>query len=154
MQNFEPIVNKISDQLGAIFRPASPFELAKLESLGLPEPVLAFYRDFEPFGADAGQIRLWPIEHILEENEAAIPGCYSSQQGYVVFASTFCGDAYCFDIRPGADADPPIVLISHEIVNESTTTSELNRIAKPVARNLSDFLQRFLRGDVDEDCIY
>jgi len=153
MPDYQTLVDKISEQTGGYFRASSPFELAKLEAFGLPESVLDFYRDFEPSECVEGQIRLWPIEHILEENEALIPGCYSVKHGYVVFATTHCGDTYCFDVTRRGLNEPRIVLLSHEVVTKHTTAAEFARLAKPVARNLYEFLQKFLRGEIDEECI-
>jgi hypothetical protein len=42
MATYEQIVEEISQKTGATFRASSPFELAKLEALGLPESVLNF----------------------------------------------------------------------------------------------------------------
>jgi hypothetical protein len=154
MPDYDSVVAQISDQTGIAFRPASPFDLAKLESLGLPESILSFYREFEPSEVVEQQVRLWPIEHILEENDALIPGCYSSRYGYIVFATTFCGDAYCFDTTHDPTAEPRIVLFSHEVVNERTTAAELARLAKPIAENLKQFLAQFSRNEVDQECIY
>ena len=153
MPNYEPLVDQIAEQTGVYFRASSPFELAKLEAFGLPESVLDFYREFEPSECAEGQIRLWPIEHILEENEALVPGCYSVRHGYVVFATTLSGDTYCFDVTRQGPFEPRIVLLSHEVVTKHTTAAQFARLAKPVARNLYEFLQKFVRREIDEDCI-
>jgi len=153
MANYEQITEQISAKTGSTFRASSPFDLAKLETIGLPESVLTFYQDFEPAECVEGQVRLWPIEHILEENEALTPGCYSSKYGYIVFATTFCGDTYCFDLAEGG-TDPRIVLISHEMIGKNSTPENFQRLAKPVARNLKEFLTQFLHDDIDEQCIY
>jgi hypothetical protein len=154
MPDYERIAEQLSEQMDATFRPAADLDIARLEALGLPESVLDFYRDFEPSEAVEGQVRLWPIERILEENETLLPGCYVSRLGFVVFASTFTEDAYCFNITQDAPADPPIVLISQDAIGEETTSRHLFRLAKPVARNLEHFLEQFLRSEIDEDCIY
>jgi hypothetical protein len=154
MPNYEPLIESISEQSGVTFRPASPFELSKLEALGLPESVIDFYSSYEPAECVEGQVRFWPIEYILEENEALVPGSYSSPHGYVVFATTYCGDAYCFDVSRGIASEPKIVLISHEIVDTDATATQLARLAKPVAPNLYKFLELFVRGEIDEQCIY
>jgi hypothetical protein len=148
MPNYEPLVEKIADMTGVYFRPSSPFELAKLEVFGLPDSVLDFYRDFEPSECVKGQIRLWPIDHILEENEALVPGCYSSRHGYVVFATTSCGDAYCFDVTRPTQSEPRVVFLSHEKVTKYTTKAQFAQLAKPVAGNLYGFLQQFVRSEI------
>ena len=154
MPNYESLILQISDQTGVAFRAASPRDLSKLEALGLPQPVLDFYGSYEPSECAEGQVRLWPIQHIVEENTSLTPGCYSSRHGFVVFATTFCGDAYCFDSRRGEQCEPIIVLISHEVVGEETTAAEFIQLAKPVAPSLHEFLEQFVRGQIDEECVY
>ena len=154
MTDYAPLIKQIAEQTGVEFRTSSPMELAKLDALGVPESILAFYREFEPSECAQGQVRRWPIKQVLEENEAYAPGAYASKRGYVVFATTLCGDTYCFDITQHGQAEPRIVLLSHEIITEDTSAAEFARFAKPVARSLCEFLQQFVRGEVDEECIY
>ncbi len=120
----------------------------------MPQPILDFFGSYEPRECAEGQVRLWPIQHLVEENASLIPGCYSSKYGFVVFATTFCGDAYCFDVRRGQQVEPSIALISHEAVSEETTAAEFTQLAKPVARSLQEFLEQFVRGEIDEECVY
>jgi hypothetical protein len=146
---------ELTDAIGTKFRAASRRSLASLRSLRVPKPVVDFYASYEPSECAEGQVRLWPIADILRENQELVPGAYVSALGYVVFATTYCGDAYCFDISAvDSRGDPPIVLISHEVVSEDTTADDVSQLAKPVAKNLCDFLQKFTRGELDEDCIY
>lgn len=154
MPDYAALIVQIAEQTGVGFRAASLKDLAGLEALGVPESILAFYSKFEPSGCAEGQVRLWPIAHILEENEDYVPGCYASKHGYIVFATTFCGDTYCFDLTQPGQAEPRIVLLSHEIINEETTAAEFARLAKSIALSLHEFLQQFVRGEVDEDCVY
>ncbi len=121
----------------------------------MPEPVLAFYRDYEPTDViENGQVvRLHPIASLLDENAEMIPGCHTAQHGYVVFATNLCGDAYAFDLNCcSSSLEPRIVLLSHEMICEDTAPDEIARLAKPVAANLAEFLDQFLLGEVDEEC--
>lgn len=154
MPDYLSLTKKITEQTGVSFRAASSSSLKKVESLGVPSEVLAFYRDFEPSECVEGQVRLWPIQHVLAENEDYVPGCYASKHGYIVFASTFCGDAYCFDLTQHGPTEPSVVLLSHEVITKDTDASQFMRLAKPVARSLHEFLELFVRGEIDEDCIY
>jgi hypothetical protein len=154
MADYKPLIEQIAEQTGIEFRTSSPVELAKLEALGLPDSILAFYREFEPSKCAQGQVRLWPIQHVLEENEGYVPGCYASKHGYIVFATTLCGDTYCFDLTQHGQVEPRVVLLSHEVITEDTSAADFARLAKPVAQNLYEFLQQFVRGEVDEKCIY
>ena len=153
MPNYEPLIEQIAEQTGVAFRAASPFEVSKLEALGLPPSIIDFYSEFEPTECAGEEFRLWPIEHMLEENEALIPGCYVSKHGYIVFSTTLYGDTYCFNLTRRGQIEPPIVLISHEVIREATPAVELARLAKPVAKNLYDFLQQFVRGELVSTCI-
>ena len=154
MPDYAPLIEQIAEQTGVEFRTSSPMDLTKLEALGVPESILAFYREHEPSECAQGQVRLWPIEQVLEENEAYVPGAYASKHGYIVFATTLCGDTYCFDLTQRGQADPRIVLLSHEVITEDTSAAEYVRLAKPVAQSLYEFLQQFVRGEVDEECVY
>jgi hypothetical protein len=49
MRIYGPLIEQIEEQTGAAFRAASPFELSKLEALGLPQSVPDFY---EPESGD------------------------------------------------------------------------------------------------------
>ena len=99
-------------------------------------------------------IRLWPIAQIVEYNTGGSAGTYTSPHGYIEFASTFSGDAYCFDTHSlDPSGSPGIVLISHELVSDEITAEELRKLAKPVASNLREFLEKFVEGELDEETI-
>lgn len=136
------------------FSPAEIADLDYLRSLCLPPSVIDFYTKYEPKGCAEGQVRLLSIDDIRRENSELTPGAYVSPLGYVVFATTFCGDVYCFNINQQRDGEPEIVLISHEVVEEGISSDDAAKIAKPVAKNLSDFLKKFIDNQLDENCIY
>jgi hypothetical protein len=151
---YRAIIHRLAGAGGELFRAASESDLAKLRALRLPESVVAFYRHCEPASVvENGQtIRLWPIADLLEDNIRSSVGGYASPHGYIEFASTFSGDAYCFDTHSlDASGAPRIVLISHELVSDEITAEELGKIAKPVASNLREFLEKFADGDLDEE---
>ena len=154
MTDYESLVMRIAKQTGTAFRPAEPMDLAKLAELKLPASIIDFYRTFEPERYVEGPVRLWPIQELLRENTDYVPGCYTVLHGYVVFASTTGGDPYCFDTTKGANAEPRIVLFSHEMIEENTPATEIARLGKPVARNLYEFLQQFADNKVDQECRY
>ena len=155
MPDYQKLVDLIAKQTGTKFRAASKSDLAALRALRLPDSILNFFARHEPSGCAEGQVRLWPIAGMLEENRGLIPGAYVAPLGYVVFATTFCGDAYCFDLNVvNQENEPQIVLISHEVVRKDITAEEAKRLAKPVAKNLYEFLEKFESVELDEDCIY
>jgi len=155
MDKYEKLVDRIAQQTGTPFGPASLSSLAELRALDFPEAVIEFYEQYEPLRCAQGQIRLWPIDDIVVENRQGVPGICVHPHGYAVFATTMCGDAYCVNSNKlDMDGEPTIVLISHEAVSEDSTPEEVKRLAKPVASSLRIFLEQFTRGEVDEECIY
>ena len=84
--DYTVIINKITKDTGIVFRPASPESIVQLNGLGLPEPVVRFYRKFEPTSC-GGQVRIWPVTQMLEENRTLAPGAYTAPHGYVVGSS-------------------------------------------------------------------
>lgn len=155
MSAYAEILNKMAGATGAVFRPAAEADLNLLGRLGLPPSVIEFYAEHEPEDSVHGQARLWTIERMIEENRDLVPGCHVVKFGYVVFASTIYGDAYCFDTHHlDARGMPRIVLISHEVVGEETTAEEAARLAKSIAVDLREFLEHFAAGDLDEESLY
>lgn len=155
MDKYESLVTEIAGQTGTDFGPASPEGLAKLRELNFPEAAIRFYAKHAPSDCAEGQVRLWPIDDIVVENTGGVPGICVHPYGYTVFASTMCGDAYCFNANKiGAEGEPEIILVSHEAVGEDSTADEVNRVVKPVARSLAAFLEQFVKGELDEECIY
>ena len=154
MHPYHAIIERIALQTKTRFGPASEAALDHLRSLNLPQTVIDFYSRHEPQGCAEGQIRLWGVDHIREENADLMPGADVAPLGYVVFATTFCGDTYCFNTNRQRDGEPEIVLISHEVVTEDISPDEAARVAKPVAANLLDFLNQFADGQIDEECVY
>jgi len=72
-------------------------------------------------------------------------GCHTCKHGYIVFASTLSGDAYCFDTNTcDPDGNPRIVLISHKTVFQDTTAEQIAASAQPVAQNLAAFLKQMV----------
>jgi hypothetical protein len=150
---YRPIVERIRGKMGGDFRPASESSLAALRRLRLPGPVIAFYGQYEPASTIENEqtIRLLPISVIVENNTKCSVGFYTSPHGYIEFASTFGGDAYCFDVNTlNAEGEPRIVILSHESVSDETTPEEMAKLAKPVAQDLREFLDQFLKGDLDQ----
>jgi hypothetical protein len=137
-------------------RPASHAQLQQLMELHVPEEAIHFYREAEPSQcAEIARVRLWPIKHVIEENTDYVPGCYVQPHGYVVFSTTIYGDTYCFDLNSANSiASAPVVLLSHEIFDDTTTKEDVSKVAKKIAPNLSAFLNAFAAGRLDMEPIY
>ncbi len=129
--------------------------LEGLRALGVPEPILRFYERYEPEGFAEGQVRLWGIPNVVMENTKAVPGIAVQPMGYIVFASSLFGDAYCFNLNKIDSAgEPEIILMSHGSFGEDATAEEVHPLAKPVASSLLQFLEQFSKGQVDTKCLY
>jgi hypothetical protein len=155
MDKYQQLIGIIAKQTGTAFGPASASSLSSLRALGVPDTILRFYELHEPADCAEGQVRLWPVSHIVTENRMAVPGIVVHPLGYVVFASTMSGDAYCFNVNKlDREGEPEIVLISHGTFGEDATAEQVQRVVKPVAPSLFLFLEQFSKGEVDEDCLY
>jgi len=145
------IVSRIAEATGGCFAPASERQVSELAALGLPEVVLGFFRSYAPQCLVNGKIRLLSIRDIAGANSNIYPGAAISAHGYVVFAETYGGDAYAFDLnKTSADGQPRIVLVSHEFYSENCLESDIERIAKPVAKDLLEFLCQLADEKVDD----
>src|SRR5262249_5189873 len=85
-----------------------------------------------------------------------VPGCYAQPCGYVVFATTLYGDAFCFDTKAGVDTSSPIVLIAHDLEpdNEHMNREDLQKLAKSISHNLDIFLGAFVSETLDIAPLY
>jgi hypothetical protein len=152
------LLEQIKEKSKTKFRPASDAEMQSLQVLGMPEDALQFYRNSLPTQmAEIAKIRLWNVSDIVVENTDAVPGRYAHPCGYVVFASTDCGDSYCFDTRSAVyPASAPIVLIAHDLEpeNDEMNREDLKRLAKTVAGSFRDFLELLAFASLDTNPLY
>jgi hypothetical protein len=143
------LANRIGTLAETRLRPAADSDLAKLQALGLPAIVVEFYRSYEPAQyAEIQGVRLWPISEVIEENQRYVPGADVCPQGFVVFASTVSGDAYCFDLTM---TEPRVVLLSHEVAFEGMARPQIQALAKPIAPNFDSFLSSFAAGTLESE---
>jgi len=143
MEDYGIFLKALTAATGIEFQPASEYDLHRLTSLGIPAKVLEFYASHAPARSLEHRIRLWSVDDVIEENTELMPGCYASQFGYFVFASTLSGDAFCFDTSVcDSDGNARIVLICHENVSEDTSADEITRLARPIAQDISAFLEQ------------
>jgi hypothetical protein len=145
------LYREIAEKSRVELRPASESQLRQLIELGVPKEAILFYREAEPARcAEIAKTRLWPIKNVIEENTDYVPGCYVRPHGYVVFSTTIYGDTYCFDLNSAnSTTSAPIVLLSHEIFDETTTKGEVSKVAKKIAPDLAAFLHLFAEGELD-----
>ena len=151
------ILDQIKQKAGIEFRAATPAELERLRSLGMPLDAIEFYRVAMPTRmAEIERVRLWSFSDIILENNDAVPGIYAQPCGYTVFASTDCGDAYCFDTHWTSGKNVPIVLIAHDLEpeGEKMALEDLSKLAEPIAESLDKFLEGFVAGALDRKPLY
>ncbi len=153
MDKYECVIHALTATMGIQFRPADASALRHLEKWKLPESVVGFYSKYEPQNVVEEGIRIWPISDMVTENEQGVPGICVMPYGYVVFASTYCGDAYCFDLNRITDGEPAIGLVSTGAVGEDSSAEEVHSMIKPVANSLLDFLERVQSDCIDQECI-
>jgi hypothetical protein len=103
-------IDLITQKTGVAFRPASAPAIEARHALGAPEEIVAFYRQPSKY-IEIGEVGIWPVAHMLEENRDYVPGCYARPCGNVVLSTTIYGAAYCFDLRAAPKTGTPIVLI-------------------------------------------
>src|SRR6266567_5651618 len=115
--------------------------LEELRVLRVPQEAISFFEKFEPAEcAEIEGVRLRPVGEALAENRDYVPGCYVIAHGYVVFATTLFGDAFCFDLNAAQSTiGTPIVLVAHDWNWEEITPEAINKLKKPAARNLEEF---------------
>jgi hypothetical protein len=155
VDKYKPFVERIAQLTGTGFHPASSESLARLRELNCPEAAVRFYQQYEPEPCEVAKVRLDPVAGIVLENTQGVPGICVRPYGYLVFATTYFGDAYCFNANKlDGDGEPEIILVSHEAVSENSTEQEVNRVVKPVASSLAVFLDQFAKGELDMKCIY
>lgn len=151
------LLDEIKQKSKANF-PAGRADIEQLRSLGAPEEVLNFFLDSEPASCvEISSVRLWPISELLVENRDAAPGLYAQPCGYVVFATTIYGDAFCFDTRATtSNGIAPVLLIAHDLEpeNDVMKCEDLAKLAKPIAPSLESFLQAFVLEALDIDPLY
>ena len=152
------LLDEIRQKSGTEFRPIEGATLEQLRLLGVPEDALTFYRDSEPVDvAEIGKVRICSGSQIFAENRDYVPGLYARPCGYVVFATTVYGDAFCFDTRSETHpASCPVVLIAHDLEPENDTMKreDLAQLAKVVAPSFEEFLKGYASEALDIEPLY
>jgi hypothetical protein len=115
---------------------------------------LLFYKRYEPnpkIGYFEIEQRIFCIAGAIRENRQLGPGAVVFRHGYVAFAATTSGGAYCFDTNVRTeDGKHPIVLFSHEEIDPSTDLKSIEASRVELASSLDDFLFQFSVGTLKE----
>ena len=151
----QALVKKVQQTGGERPKPASAEDLQRAEEAGFPSELIAFYRECEPSDCIEIKQRIWSISNALVENRDAVPGCALFPHGFIVFASTLCGDSYCIDKNVRTPAGHhPVVLFSHEMIEEDTPPSRMQSLRLEVAKSLEDFLVKFTSESLIDEPLY
>jgi hypothetical protein len=154
--DFEDTAADISRKAGVSLGSATEADLRRLADVGAPESIVSFYRQYEPkAAAEIGNARLWPIVDIIAENTDYVPGADLRPHGFVTFATTIYGDAYCFDTGLSEhQSDAPVVLMSHEVNWEALDRAAILSCRKRVAGGFDEFLSRFVGASLETEPEY
>jgi hypothetical protein len=157
-------LKRVLKEVGAgRLRPAPSKQLKLAKEYGFPNELIEFYRSYEPHGyvelSDAkpgfGAVRLLSIADALEANFYAMPGVGVFPQGYVVFAETNGGDAYCMDTNAmTSEGQHPVAIFGHEVIDDKTDPAYIDKSRWEVASCLEDFLIKFINGTLDDSPFY
>jgi hypothetical protein len=138
--------------------PATPENIKRAEEAGFPRELIEFYGSHEPNPERTCvqlEQRIWCIASALEENKDAVPGIGLFPRGYVVFASTMCGDAYCIDTNVSTpDGQHPVVLFAHDSIDEDTDPAYIQASRVEVASSFDEFILKFAAGALVEEPRY
>jgi hypothetical protein len=152
---YDNIAAQISQHSGIQLGPPPEEQMASLSPLQPPESLMQFYRLHAPsMEVEIGNVRLQTIRGLIDENADYVPGADLRPHGFVTFATTTCGDAYCTDCAESKNDDPPIVIMAHEVSFEELDRRTILSVRKRVADNLEDFLVRFLAKTLDTEPDY
>jgi hypothetical protein len=133
-----------------LFGAAEETDLDSMIELGVPESVLDLYREHAPLETlELGEVRLWAVPQLLEENLTYPPGAEVHDLGYVVVAGKRNGDVYCVDLGEWRNDDPPrVVLLPHRVELKGRDRAEVDRQAVPIAESFDDFLLLLARKEL------
>jgi len=146
---------KVEQTGGEKPKPASAEDLKRAEEAGFPSELIEFYRECEPADCIEIKQRIWSIDNALVENRDAVPGCALFPHGFIVFASNMCGDSYCIDTNVTTpEGHHPVVLFSHEMIEEDTPLSRMQFLRLEVAKSLEDFLVKFTSEALINEPLY
>ena len=152
------IAEQISHKSGVELAPCRVEHLEWLRWIGIPSEALDFYQWSMPTKtAEIGKVRLCSAGEIYFENrDQCLPGSYANPNGYIIFATTVYGDAFCFDTRSESGARTPIVLIAHDLEPEGEEMSreKLARLAKPISETFAGFLASLVAEKLDIEPLY
>jgi SMI1/KNR4 family protein SUKH-1 len=149
------LLTKVQESKGEEPKAASADDLKRAEEARFPTELIEFYRECEPTDCIEFKQRIWSIDNALVENQGAVPGCFLHPHGFIVFASNLSGDSYCIDTNVTThEGHHPVVLFSHEMIEEDTPLERMQSLRLEVATSLEDFLMKFTNENLIDEPLY
>lgn len=151
----------LTDLYGTYSRDSSVYlndELKTLRGCMTPAEMILFYRYYEPCNLPdtrAG-VNLLDLEGIRAENSSGAPGGVLIRYRLLTFATTVGGMALCVDLNHRI---PNVVLVDDSDCYSADCVKsyrDVKKIARPVARSFTTFLQGLSRDQYDdlEDTVF
>jgi len=132
-------------------------DLENLKSYSIPEPIVDFYRDFEPQNLPAlsGGIRLLGLEQIKAENATAIPSMFLVKFGLLTVATTIGGNVICLDLNAINNEEPRVLIADHSFCsyNDDLDVVECVIVPDDIADKFSDDEPIVLTYDIIKSCL-
>ena len=125
-------------------------DLKLLEELRLPQVVLHFYKNYAPEEEIVGEVIIQSISGIDYNITESWPGEQIVKFGYLQFATSHGGDAYCLDLNSTSRKGPRVVFISHEENYQDYTHELLKKEMFLVASDFITFLEMFKNNKVPD----
>jgi hypothetical protein len=151
---YERIAGQMARALGCevedVLGPAEESDLDALSSLGLPDSVLDFYRQYAPLESlEVDDARIWSAPQVIEENRDFPPGADIHELGFVAVASHSDGTVYCLDLGADGRSDPPaVVAFSGAVRTGGKNRDVVESQSRHVADTFDEFLQLATRGEL------
>jgi hypothetical protein len=140
-------LKKIADSIASILKEGlkkqTEDDTKKIESLKLPNYFIEFIKMIEPESrVFVGEVRILPIQEIIEENEDYVPGADVYPLGFTVFASSITGDAYCFNMNEvNKFGEHDIYFVDHDEDFNEATSDSIKQITKFISSSFEEFIQ-------------
>jgi hypothetical protein len=140
--NLKKITDDIASILKEDFKKPSVEDIKKLESIKLPNYFIEFIKIIEPQSrVFLGDVRLLPIQEIIEENEDYVPGADVYPSGFTVFASSISGDAYCFNMNEiNKLGEHDIYFVDHDEDFSEATPDSIKQITEFISSSFEEFI--------------
>ena len=161
-QKFNDFLKKFDGESCEKASEESVDRLSELFGGKMPELLLNMYKEHVLNDEiECGEIVLYGIDRIVEENNDYVPGANVHPLGLYTFASELDGDAICFDINAPAF---PVYQCSHSLLEDEEeiyfskddemkslpfTYENVTRISHRLADSFEEFVEKLIDYDIE-----